>query len=143
MRNENIWISLIKAVLAALIVFAALSYASRAEAQDDIIQCPGGQLTSIPDRLHQKLFNASINVGVGRGARLLQQSVNALRNPDIAVDGKIGPATRGALCGLSEDAVIEQYKRQQAAFYRSIVARRPSQGKFLKGWLNRAAWEPE
>lgn len=143
MSNKYTRISIITAFLAALLVFAVLIHVSRADAQDDIIQCPDGQLASIPDRLHQKVFNASINVGVGRGARLLQQSINALRNPDISVDGRVGPATRGALCGLSEDAVIEQYKRQQAAFYRSIVARRPSQGKFLKGWLSRAAWEPE
>lgn len=132
------WRNLILLLAAVFMLSGVCAY--QASAQDDAIICP---ITELPDRLHQKVFNASVNVGVNRGAKLLQQSINVLHDPDIRVDGKVGPATRGALCGLSEDKVIETYKVQQANFYRGIVNRRPSQAKFLKGWLNRAAWEPQ
>lgn len=114
------------ALFALLIATGLMLTITKAHAQDDKIVCP---ITEIPDRLHQKLFNVSVNVGTNRGIKLLQQSINVLRDPDIAVDGRIGPATRGALCGLSEQAVIEVYKQRQAAFYQGIVSRRPRDRK--------------
>jgi len=60
----------------------------------------------------------------------------------LAEDGKIGPKTLRALCGLSETAVLNLYADRQAQFYRDLAGRKPSQQKFLGGWLKRAAWLP-
>jgi hypothetical protein len=112
--------------------------------ENGAIVCEAGKLSGMPDRLHMKLFNASVNVGVRQGAKLLQQSINAIPGAayKVKVDGALGPLTRNALCGMNEQSVINEYKNKQAAFYRSIVARKPGQAKFLKGWLRRAAYEP-
>lgn len=111
---------------------------------DDLIVCPADKSPQIPDRLMAKLFDTAVNTGVSRATKLLQESLNDLR-PDagLALDGALGPKTRAALCGLSEEAVLMIFVEKQSAFYQSIVQKNPSQAKFLKGWLRRAAWLPD
>lgn len=95
------------------------------------------------ERLQIKIFDTGVNAGVGRAIKLLQQSIN-LVNPQarLKVDGALGPKTRAALDGLSESYILSTYSSEQAAFYRGIVDRNPSQQRFIKGWLRRAAWIP-
>ena len=102
----------------------------------------------LPERLTAKLFDTAVNMGAGRAAKLLQTAVNSLGSVvKLAVDGAIGPRTLDAL-GLILDAptgesrVLTAYAEAQAGHYRAIVANKPSQGKFLTGWLQRAAWIP-
>lgn len=103
----------------------------------------------LPERLAAKLFDTAVNMGVGRAAKLLQTALNAL-GPVVrlVVDGAIGPRTLDAL-GLildtpaGEGRVLDAYAEAQAGHYRAIVKAKPSQAKFLKGWLRRAAWVPE
>ena len=61
----------------------------------------------------------------------------------LAEDGQAGPKTLRALCGLSETALLNLYAERQAEFYEDLARRKPSQLKFLKGWLSRAGWLPE
>ena len=97
--------------------------------------------SGLPDRVRQKVFDAGVNIGLGTAFRYLQEALNALGSK-IKVDGRIGPLPLGAVAGRSEDAVIRAFCRRQESHYRDIVKRRPSQAKFLKGWLSRAAWIP-
>lgn len=59
------------------------------------------------------------------------------------VDGKIGPQvvrqSYACLAKTGETTFINAYCWERARFYKSIVAGRPSQVKFLRGWLARAA----
>lgn len=80
-------------------------------------------------------FDASVNHGPGRAAKLLQSALG------IDADGKIGPKTI--------EAVNEEFSANRMAelidnmiairldFYHSIVERDPSQEVFIKGWENR------
>lgn len=112
----------------------------------EVIVCAPGHEHQrlLPDRLHAKVFDTSVNVGVSRAKKLLQQSLNQA-NPkaQLAVDGKIGAKSRSALCGLDEDILLQIYSARQADFYRAIVARNPSQAKYINGWLRRARWVPK
>ena len=103
----------------------------------------------LPERLTGKLFDTAVNVGPGRAAKLLQTAVNNLGVVvKLAVDGAIGPRTLDALALIldapaGESRVLAVYAAAQAEHYRAIVRAKPSQAKFLKGWLRRAAWVPE
>jgi lysozyme family protein len=102
----------------------------------------------LPDRLSGKLFDAGVNMGTGGAAKLLQTAINA-RTPraNLAADGAIGPRTLAALGAIlagpnGEAQVLAAFCSAQANRYRAIVQAKPSQGKFLNGWLKRAAWVP-
>lgn len=77
------------------------------------------------------IFDTAVNMGVGRAQKLAQKAANAIP------DGKWGPLTRKAFMERSDALLVEMllFYRRQA--YRDIVASKPSQEKFLKGWLNR------
>ena len=103
----------------------------------------------LPGRLTEKLFDTAVNMGPGRAAKLLQTAINSLGPVvKLVVDGAIGPRTMDAL-GLildtpaGEGRILAAYAEAQSTHYRAIVKAKPSQEKFLKGWLRRAAWVPE
>ncbi len=70
------------------------------------------------------------------GAKKAQQALNEL-GYNLAVDGKIGNRTIEAINSVNSEKFLEKYHSLQRKFYHSIVAGKPSQRKFLKGWLNR------
>jgi len=84
------------------------------------------------------LFDSAVNHGVGRAVKLLQEVLN------VAVDGHFGPATMAAYDFLEEchgtGHIATQYIKAREAFYFRIVEKDPTQGKFLRGWLNRLDW---
>ena len=84
-----------------------------------------------------KLFDLSVNLGI-RGATIVLQ--RALRAGGIFVkeDGLMGPETLSAAKILEPSILLATLKAEAAGYYRVIVAKNPSQKKFLKGWLNRA-----
>ncbi|HEY7770827.1 glycoside hydrolase family 108 protein [Longimicrobium sp.] len=77
------------------------------------------------------LFDTGVLMGVGRATRFLQTALG------VAADGAAGPATLAALAAASPRAVAVRVADLREARLRKIVANDPSQGKFLKGWLNR------
>jgi type VI secretion system secreted protein VgrG len=103
-----------------------------------ITKCTG----DLPDRIHMKVFDTAVNTGVLRAKKILQEALNDF-GAGLKVDGNVGLKTRLAICGKDEDVILAKYAAKQADFYRSIVARKPNQAKFLKGWLRRAAWVPK
>lgn len=97
-------------------------------------------------RITAKLFDTAVNVGVGGAVKMLQRAINRMGPiSPLEVDGKLGPRTIAAY-GLAtsgdEVCFLDTFCREQEAHYRRIVQRKPSQERFLKGWLRRAAWVP-
>ena len=92
-------------------------------------------------------FDAAVNHGVGGAAKLLQRTINnyaAKAGLDVCVDvdGAVGPKTLAALCQCLDlkgnvPLICEIYCNEREKYYKSIVENNPSQGVFLRGWLNR------
>ncbi|MEQ8825485.1 MAG: TIGR02594 family protein [Filomicrobium sp.] len=72
-------------------------------------------------------FDASVNHGVTGAARLLQEAVGA------AIDGQIGPETKGKAHAMLLEKVLERYADVRRRKYRSL----PHFWRFGRGWLRR------
>jgi lysozyme family protein len=93
------------------------------------------------ERLAMKLFDTAVNTGHARANILLQRSLLRLGSK-VNIDGVIGQQTLNECKRYAEEQLLVAYVQEQLAFYRSLVTRKPSQQKFLKGWENRANWLP-
>ena len=84
-----------------------------------------------------QVFDFSVNLGIRASVIVLQR---ALRSVGINVqeDGLMGPQTFSAASNSEPRCLLAAIKSEAAGYYRQIVAKNPSQQKFLKGWLNRA-----
>lgn len=90
-----------------------------------------------------KHFDIGVNAGPPRATELLQRAINTAAGQKLLVeDGKLGPKTLGAADALDPNRLMVHLCLEQAAFYRGIVARKPSKGVFLAGWLSRARRRP-
>lgn len=88
-------------------------------------------VTLISPRLAVLHFDGAVNHGVGRASVFLQRAVAT------GEDGDIGPATLAAVKAKDEILACNRVCDIREKFYRDIVANKPTQGKFLKGWLRR------
>ncbi|MEM9104426.1 MAG: glycosyl hydrolase 108 family protein [Pseudomonadota bacterium] len=86
----------------------------------------------MPVSLALMTFNASVNSGPGRAARMLQQTLNQLQQ-NLAVDGVVGPKTLAAATLVDQRSAVDRYAIIYEDFYRSLS----TFGTFGKGWLNR------
>lgn len=75
-------------------------------------------------------MDGAVNNGAGQAALWLQRALG------VNDDGRIGPVTQAAEDASDDRAIAFDMLAQREIFYRQI-ARKPKQGKFLKGWLNR------
>lgn len=90
------------------------------------------------DMIGVHLFDMGVNAGTGAAVKLLQQSINKVYGVTIATDGAIGNITltyTNNKAKLSE--LVNEFINQRKGYYQDIVKRKPSQSKFLQGWLNR------
>jgi lysozyme family protein len=89
------------------------------------------------DLVATQVFDFSVNLGTRAAVIVLQRS---LRSVGIKVqeDGLIGSETLSAVSNSEPRCLLAAIKSEAAGYYRQIVAKNPSQQKFLKGWLNRA-----
>ena len=55
----------------------------------------------------------------------------------MVADGVIGPRTMAAINGANAKDLVAKFSDARADFYQGIVARKPDQARFIKGWLNR------
>jgi lysozyme family protein len=85
-----------------------------------------------------KAFDICVNTGPRRAAMVLQQALASLGHA-VAVDGVLGPATFAAANARIDTQLLVAMRIEQAAFYRGLAAAKPEMGRFLAGWLNRAA----
>lgn len=97
----------------------------------------------LPLPIGEAVFDQGVNGGNRAAITLLQRAINSVADAAIRIDGAIGPVTLSALnraiAFAGTGAVIAAYRKAAADRYRAIVAANPSQARFLKGWLRRAA----
>ncbi|WP_165177407.1 glycosyl hydrolase 108 family protein [Desulfovibrio sp. ZJ369] len=98
------------------------------------------KLDDLPFRQAALLYDAAVNHGPAQAVKLSQRGYNrcVTHGVKLAEDGILGPMTRKALESADTDKVVRAIIEARREFYKSIVASRPDQGVFLKGWLNRA-----
>lgn len=94
-----------------------------------------------PSQVAAELFDTGVNMGTAKATEFLQRAVNALGGAGIAVDGKMGPATRGAVNaylqsrGNAVDILCKTLNCLQGVRYVEIVEKNPTQRKFINGWI--------
>lgn len=106
----------------------------------------GDALEALSPLIAQEVGDTAVNCGVHRAAVLLQRCLNVLnRNgalyPDLKADGKIGPATLGALeTYLKHRSDVTLHKALnclQGAHYISLAESREKDERFVYGWLDK------
>lgn len=109
----------------------------------------GPGLDGLPFANAALIYDAAVNCGQAASVRFVQAGVNRclaagslapgwLADGALAVDGIAGPRTRHAL-RAELACVIDAALGERRAFYRRLAEKKPGQGVFLRGWLNRAA----
>lgn len=103
---------------------------------DDILKLSSG--------IAEEVVDTGVNMGVGRAGRFLQRALNSLNNratlyQDLVVDGKVGPATIGALSAYlsrrDEQVLMKMLNCLQGAFYVELAERREKDERFVYGWF--------
>lgn len=84
-----------------------------------------------------QLFAMGVNAGSKTAAKLLQKAINKVYKVNIAVDGIIGKNTLTYANGEKSTQVGREMINQCNSYYDSLVAKKPSNKKFLNGWKNR------
>ena len=94
-----------------------------------------------------ELFDTGINMGPAVAATFLQRALNALNRgasdyPDLRPDGRLGPATLGALDAFlarrgagAETVLVKAVEALQGERYLALAEARPANEAFLYGWL--------
>lgn len=91
--------------------------------------------------LRGSIFDMAVNAGPGRAVTLLQRAANAFIASEVAEDGGMGPITRGAVEAVPADRLLNAYTAIRATYYMGLARKKPSQKRFLGGWIARAfAW---
>ena len=86
----------------------------------------------IPKSIRWKVFDLAVNMGPVKAIVILQLSLG------LTPDGVFGEKTLSAANTAEKNVVIDNLCTIQSAYYQGIVARNPSQGRFLTGWMRRA-----
>lgn len=84
----------------------------------------------LPPILRLAAFDAAVNTGIKRSAKLLQSALK------VRQDGAIGPVTLQAAQNAEQTALINMLARR-AMFYVGLVAKKPKYSKYLFGWFRR------
>lgn len=82
------------------------------------------------------IFDFAINAGVTPAAQALQKAISTLGRK-ISIDGKIGEGTLNALASSSQANVLKEFSKNRIIHYKNVVAKRPSDSKYLPIWLDR------
>lgn len=102
-------------------------------------------IVSLSAPIAAELIDSGVNAGVQRAAEWLQAALNVANRkgadwPDIAVDGRIGPATLNALRAFlrRRDAVlmVRLLDAYQARHYLALAERNAKFESFIAGWFS-------
>ena len=105
------------------------------------------KVAAVAPALAGELFDTAVNMGPDVAAAFLQRALNALNRggrdyPDIAADGRIGPATLSALTlflecrhAEGETVLLKAVEAMQGERYLRLAEQRPANEAFLYGWL--------
>lgn len=89
---------------------------------------------AMPAKLSLIHFDGCVNHGVRQAGKFLQRALG------VVDDGIVGARTLDMINSLNDAEIIdaiESIAEQRVNFYNRIAERKPSQQKFLKGWLRR------
>ena len=87
------------------------------------------KMDEIPESVIPIYFDTSINTGISRAKKILQNAVGA------KPDGIIGPNT---IKSINETKCIyEKFKLARIEFYTDLVSKNSKYKKYLLGWINR------
>ena len=87
----------------------------------------------LDDGVASCLMSFGVNDGDSREIEMLQQVMGFQ-----TIDGIMGPVTLAATNRMNPASLAAALRTAQANFYKSIVARQPTDARFLDGWLKRA-----
>lgn len=90
-----------------------------------------GACEKLPGRIAVLHFDGCVNHGVGRAKKFLQTTIG------VKADGIVGAITLQAIAGEDPIEICNRICNLREKFYRDIVANKPSQARFLNGWLRR------
>ena len=105
------------------------------------------QIAPRAPKIAEELFDTGVNMGPAVAATFLQRALNALNRgatdyPDMALDGRIGPATLTALDAFlarrkpgGETVLLKAIEALQGERYVALAETRPANEAFLYGWL--------
>jgi lysozyme family protein len=100
-------------------------------------------INSLP--IATKLFDMAVNMGPLHATKLIQRACNWCGH-NLAEDGVIGPKTFYAINDIClhnrQSDLMQELMAEQLFFYEDLVAKNPKLKVFLKGWMNRAAFNP-
>lgn len=99
-------------------------------------------VASFSTQIAEELTDTGVNMGPRVAAMFLQRALRAFVNNKLVVDGRIGPATLGALdkyltergtAGIS--VMLKALNGQQATRYIELAEVRPQNRDFVYGWI--------
>lgn len=92
-------------------------------------------------RVALEIFDTAVNAGPSRATRIAQEALSVVFGKVVAVDGKMGPQTRGALLDVIakyEHHLVAALNGFQFAYYTWLLRREhPAAGPAIKGWMRR------
>jgi lysozyme family protein len=91
----------------------------------------------VSSRIAEKIFDLAINIGKDKAHVILQRALKAV-GKIVEEDGRIGKKTLEAVNSSNERELLAATKSEAAGYYRCVVISKPTQKKFLAGWLKRA-----
>lgn len=98
------------------------------------------RLSMFPLAISYVLYDAAVNCGCTHSVMFAQRGYNACEGTlhgMLAVDGKVGPQTIAALRDHATPAVLAAILDARQAYCNELVAHKPSQEVFMRGWTNR------
>lgn len=98
----------------------------------------------LPHKIGVKYFDVLVNAGPRDAGLVLQKAINRTwGDKKVGVDGIVGRRTVGAAFDVDEEELIESMVEEQKNMYLDKIKKRPTNLKYRKGWLSRAARVPE
>lgn len=90
------------------------------------------------DMIRTHLYDMVVNAGTGGAVKILQKAINKVYGISIAVDGAIGNITLTYANNKAKlNELVNEFINQRRIYYQDLANRKPTNQKFLKGWLNR------
>lgn len=86
-----------------------------------------------------KVFDTTVNLGVGRAIKFLQRCLKVNGHPEIVDDGDFGPHTLVVVNSMDGSGLLAVYRQMQANYYNALVTAKPELQQFIHGWLSRAS----
>lgn len=85
----------------------------------------------LPDPVAAVFFDTAVNCGIGGASKILQKAVG------VKQDGIVGTQTRAAIAEKGALVAAHLFLAARGQYYEAIVKNKPSQKRFLRGWMNR------